>query len=112
MSYGEGIVLAFVCIWKTAQPLLQPNAFEFFSPTGYQFMRIALMPYVPEQSVVPEIEAVVQGQAQLYDSQVAGQMSAVLGHSLADYRSYFLGQLIQLLRVQFVQVCRRIYMIQ
>ena len=61
-----------------------PDAFELAPPAGDDLVRVALMADVPYHSVVGRVEYPVDGESQLDDPEIRGEMAAVLPDDLDD----------------------------
>ena len=65
---------------------------ELVVAAGDELVRIDLVAGVPDQPVAAEIEGGVQGQRQLDDAQVGGEMGRARGRQAADGLAHFVGQ--------------------
>ena len=62
---------------------------------------------VPDEAIAAEIEGQVQGQAQLDDAEVAGEVGGPNAQDAHQLVAHLLGELVQLRVGQLVQVGRR-----
>ena len=70
-------------------------------------MRINLVSGVPDEAVAAEVESQVQGEAQLDDAEVAGEVGGADAADAHQLVAHFLGQLRQLGVAEILQVGRR-----
>ena len=69
---------------------------KFVVAAGDQLVRIDLVAGVPNQPVAAEIEHGVQGQAQLDDAQIRGEVRRAAADQVAQHLAHLAGQLLQL----------------
>ena len=69
-------------------------------------MGISLMPYIPDELVLGELEDTVECQGQFHRAQAGSQMPTVLRHSCNDELAYLLGKAFQLKEGIFPDVLR------
>jgi hypothetical protein len=111
VPHSKLIVLAFCGTWKAAYAIGPAKMSELIFPAGDDFMRIALMPHIPEQSIFFEIEYIVQGQRQLHHAQVAGEVPSGFADRIENELSYFIRQRLQLRDWQLLQIRRAVYLV-
>jgi len=100
----EQVERALVDARKTADTARLPQGVESRITAGEQLVRITLVPDVPQQPVLLEVKAIVQGDRDLGDAQVAGQVPAVLADHLQDSLADLSGQLAELGDREFLDV--------
>ena len=89
----EQIVIAFVRIGVAHQAALGADGAERLESAGDQLVRINLMAGVPDQAVLGEIESQVQGEAQLDDAEVAGEVGGADAQDADQLVADFLSEL-------------------
>ena len=72
-----------------------------------QLVRIDLMAGIPDQPIVPEIERLVQREAQLDHAQVRREVGAAATHEVAQHLAHLARQPLELRQRQPVQIARR-----
>ncbi len=100
----EQVERALIDARKTADAARLPQGVESRITAGEQLVRITLVPDVPQQPVLLEVKAVVQGDRDLGDAQVAGQVPAVLADHFQDSLADLSGQLAELGDREFLDV--------
>ena len=85
---------------------------EAVSPAGEQLMHIALMAYVPDDTILRRIEDPVQRHGQLHDAQIGGQVSTVLGYGADDRLAQLSAEGLELRLLHEFQVRRRLHTIE
>ncbi len=93
MADVEQVVPAFNHTGETAEAPGFAQGVEPVGPPGQQLVRVTLMPDVPQQPIQREVENPVQGNGQLGDAQVAGQVPPAGSHRVDDPAADLLGQL-------------------
>src|SRR5262249_32750433 len=88
----------------THEPALGPDRFELLVAAGDELVRIDLVPGVPDESVLREVEAEVQGEAQLDDAEVAGEVSGADAEHAHQLVAHLLRELQELCVVKLLQV--------
>lgn len=81
-------------------------------PAGQQLVRVTLVADVPKQPIVGEIKHPVQGDGQLGDAQIAGQVAAVSTDHVDDPLADFIRELGKRLGRHGPQVGRRVDLIE
>ena len=99
----EQVVGALGRIGITHQAAFGANRAELVIAAGDQLVRIDLMPGVPDQPIVAEVEHAVQGQAQFDDAQVRGEVGRPRAQQVAQHVADFGRQLLQLRRATCVR---------
>ena len=104
MPGGEGVVRAFARLAESRKPALEPDVLEVVAAAGDELVGVHLVRGVPDQAVFGAVEHAVQGQRQLDDAQVGGEVSAPLADDGDDGLSGLLGDLGNLVAGQGFQV--------
>ena len=84
-----------------------PDRVQFGGTAGDQLVRIDLVARVPHQAVLREIEGQVQGQAELDDTEIAGEVSRPATDHAEQLGSHLGGELIELFLRQLLEIGRR-----
>src|SRR5579875_793776 len=92
MAGHEQVVGAFVRIGIAHQSAAPADGVELFVTSGDELMWINLMSSIPNKTVAAEIEGQVQGQAQLDDAKIAGEMSRANAEDAHHLVAHFLGK--------------------
>ena len=108
MSRHEQIVRALRRIGVTHEAPFGADRAELVIPPGHQLVRIDLMPRVPDQPIVAEIEHAVQGQAQFHHAEIRGEVGRPGAQQVAQHVADFVGQLLQLRQRHVAQRCGRL----
>ena len=108
----EQVVSALVGIGITHEAAARADGVEIRIAARDQLVRINLVAGVPDEAVLAEIEGQVQGQAQLDDAQVAGEVSGANAQHAHQLVAHLLGQLDQLLIAERLQICGRLNLFQ
>src|SRR5439155_23941842 len=82
------------------------DALEAVVTAGNQLVRIDLMARVPDEAVAAEVEGQVQGEAQLDDAEIAGEVSRTDAENAHPLIAQLLSELHQLLIREPLQVGR------
>ena len=77
MAHPERVVRAFAAAGESADPSQRPHPAEFIPSAGQQFMRVGLMPHVPDNLVGRHIKNILQGYREFHDAQAGRQMASV-----------------------------------
>ncbi len=104
MANVEAVVLAFVALGKTAEAVDLTQRAEFRLAAGDQLVSVGLMPDVPYDAVAWSIKGSMQGEGQLNDAEVAGEMPSVFGDRLDNKPSDLLCQGRELLFGELAQI--------
>lgn len=70
MGRAESVVDGFGSFRKTRDTAIVPELAHGLAPAGEYFMWVRLMPDVPDNAVIGGIENVMQGNRQLYRTQI------------------------------------------
>ncbi len=92
MTRRQRVVGALGGLGKTRQAAGRADRRKTVPAPGHELVRVALVRGVPHQAVLRAVEGPVEGQRQLDDSEVRGQVAAGLGDRLDDHFPAFLGQ--------------------
>ena len=102
----EGIVLTFLAVEKTTEPVTAAQAAHCIAPAGQDFVGIGLVPDIPDQSITGCIKDMVQGDRQFDGPESRRQVTAGGGDGFNQELTEFISQLCQFARVQRTQVGR------
>ncbi len=108
MRRAEIVVAGFAAPGKARNAPLLAQPGHLLAPARQYLVRIGLMAHVPDQPVVGRIEHFVQGDGELYCSQVGRQMAARLRDGLQNELAQLRGKLFELRTIQHAQVGRTI----
>ncbi len=100
------VVGAFVAVREAQDAAALAQAAEEIAPSGDDLVGVGLVPDVPDDLVGGGVEDPVQGQGDLDDAQVGGQMPAVLGDHIQDHGPDLGGQARQLVGRKLAQILR------
>ena len=76
MRRAEGVVLALRAFGKSRQAAALPQGADAVAAAGEDFVRICLMPHIPDQAVPRGIEHMVQRDRQLDHAEACPQVPA------------------------------------
>ena len=102
----EGVVRALLAGGEAEQAVELAEAAEPVPPPGEDLVGVALVADVPDELVPGRVEDVVEGQGQLDDPEVRGQMAAVLRDRGDDLGPDLGGQLLKVLQGELPDVRR------
>ena len=100
----ERVVGALLGVGIAHEAAARADGVELGEAAGDQLMRINLMAGIPDEPVLGEVEGQVQGEAQLDDAEVTGEMSGADGKDPDQLVAHFLGQVAELAFVEPVQI--------
>ena len=112
MRRAVAIVLAFGAQGEAVQSARRADRVKAAFPAGKQFVDITLMADVPDELVFGRVENAVQGDRQFHHTQVRAEMTAVFGKDGDEFASNFLGQLLQLVELEFPDVFRTVHHVE
>jgi hypothetical protein len=92
---------------KAVQSLVLPHRANTVEPTRKHFVDVALVADVEDKPVLGSFEDAVQGDGQLYDSEVGTKVAAGLRQDFYQFIAHFLCELRQILLAQSFYVRRR-----
>ena len=101
---AERVVFAFAAFGKAGQAAALPQSANPVAPSGQDFVRVALVPHVPDQLILRRVEHIMDGGGQFHHAQPAAQMAAGYAHRANHFGAQFIGELAQLLRLQLAQI--------
>ena len=78
MRRAEAIVFAFRALGETGQASALPQCSDPVPPSGQDFVRVGLVPDVPNQLVVGRVEYIMQCNGEFDDTQARAKMAT--GH--------------------------------
>jgi len=100
----EQVVGALVRVGVAHEAAARADGLELRVAAGDQFVRVDLVPGVPDEPVLAEIEGQVQGQAQLDDAEVAGEVGRADAQDAHQLVAHLLGEVVQLFVSELTQV--------
>ena len=109
---GEGVVGALARLAEPGEPALEADVLERVAPARHQLVGVALVGRVPDDAVDGAVEDAVEGQGELNDAEVRGQVPATLRDHGDDGVAHLLCDLRQLLVGQRLQIARPIDLVQ
>ena len=92
MRCAKSVVGAFVAFGKTRQTIELSQAVHLVTPAGKYLVRVGLVTYVPNQTVVWCIEDIVQSHREFDGTQVGAEVSAGFGYAFQHIGSQLVGQ--------------------
>lgn len=96
MTGHEEVIGALQRIRIAHQATTGTDRIELVISSCDQFMGVDLVPGIPDQTVMAEIEYAVQGKAQLDDPQIRCEMRGTLGNQLAENLADLSSQFLQI----------------
>ena len=108
MCGAERVVLAFGSFGEARKASPGPQRTNPISSTGQYFVRIRLVPDVPDQPIFGRIEDVVQRDCQFDDAKTRAQVAAGDGNRLYGLRPEFFCDLFEVRRLMAPQVTRAV----
>ena len=108
MPGAKWIIFAFRTLRETCKTTALSLRAHAITAFGQYFMRIGLMPHVPDQSVIRSIKNLVQGNCQLHNAEPGSQMPPGGRDNIHHLGAQFACQLRQLSIIdlaQFVRAC-------
>ena len=103
------IVLALRAQGEPAQAARAANGVKAALAAGQQLVDVNLVAHVPEKLVLGRVEDVMQRQRQLHHAEVRSHVPAVLGQHGDEFMPDLLGQLLQLIQRQLLDVRRAVH---
>ena len=100
MADTEGVIGALRSFGKACQAARLAHAAHFCHPPGQDFVRIRLMPDIPNDTIVRRVVDMVQRDSKLYDAQARTKMPAGLAHAIQHIAAQFIGELTQLVDIE------------
>src|SRR5690606_16248291 len=79
-----------------------------FATAGKYFVRIGLVSYIPDDTIIGRIEDRMQGNSEFYRTQIRGQMSAGFRDGLQDKLAQLHRDLFEFAPIQLAQIGRRL----
>jgi len=102
----ETIVFTFRSLGKTGEATTCPKRSYAVSAPGQDFMWIGLMAHVPDQFVIRCVEDVVKSDGQFDNTKTRSQVSPRNGNGIDGLGAQFVGNLLQVTRIDASQVGR------
>ncbi len=106
---GKRVVFALLRVREAGEAAVLPERMELTVTAGQEFVRIDLVPDVPDERVFRGLEFEVHRKRQLDRAQIGRQMAAVFRNGVDDLVAEFTGQGRQLIFGQSPQIRRRLY---
>ena len=104
MPGNKGVVVLFVGLGKAGKATVLAQGGKCLSPAGYDFMGIALMSYVKNNSVIGGIVHTVQSHSQLHRPQIGRKMTAGMGYAFDNERTQLVTERTQFISIQFFYI--------
>ena len=96
MRGAEWIIFAFAALGETRKPATRPQCADPVAASGENFVRIALMDNIPDQTVVGRVEHIMDGGGQLHNAKSGPQMSTCYRNGGNSFSAKLVGQLAKL----------------
>ncbi len=106
MRGAERVIYAFGALGKTGKTATLTDRADLVAPAGENFMRLALMPDIPDQTVIRRIEHGVNGDGQFDNAKTRAKMATGGGHGIDRFTAQFVGKLFQLRIVKAAHIRR------
>ena len=74
------------------------------APPGQNLVRVCLVPHVPDQTILRRVKGVMQRHGQFNRAQRSAGVPAYAGHCFQDVLTDFVGDLLQLIKLQEPQI--------
>ena len=108
MAHAKGVVFALVAARKARQAVQLAQRGHAFAPPGQDFVRVGLVPHIPNNAVFRCIEHIVQSHREFHRAQVGAQVSAGFGDVIEHALAHFVCHTVQVMTWQLAQVLWRI----
>lgn len=108
MARAEGIILALTAPQETGQASRLPDCMQAVPAPGEYFMRVGLVTYIPDYTVMRRVKHVVQSRSQFYGAQARSEVPPDFGHGVDQEPARFIAHLLQLVLLTSAQVSRRV----
>ena len=92
MRGAKGVVNTFLAAGKTAQTTQLSHAAHLVVASRQHFVRVSLMPHIPDQSVFWGVENIMQSHRELYRAQIGTKVTACLRNRLNQTLAQAVGQ--------------------
>src|SRR5690349_17284398 len=106
MRSAEHVVLALRAFGEAGEAAALAQRADAIAAARQNFVRIALVADVPDQSVVRRVEHIMQRHGELDHAKACAEMAAGLRHSVDGFLPQFLSELRQLCRIKLPQFRR------
>ena len=106
MRGAERVVFAFGALGETGQAAALAQRANAVAPAGENFVRIGLVADVPDQPVGRRVEHGMQRDGQFHHAEPGAEMAAGLSDRVDGLVAQLVGQLLELLRRQVLQIAR------
>ena len=84
MAGGKGVIGAFVFSGKSGKTAELSNRFESVVSSGDDFMRIGLVPDIPDDFILGCVKYIMKGDGQFNSPQTGGKMTPFFGYDIDD----------------------------
>src|SRR6185437_14633251 len=112
VASAERIVLTLAALEKTRQTVFLPQRLQSVGAPGQEFVRIALVPNVPDQLVAGRIEHCVERNGQLDDAQSCPDVAASPRADFDESRAHLFGDYAQLVAGHGLQIGWSMYSVE
>ena len=96
MRSAKGVVLALAAAGKSTQAAQLAQAVHAIAPTGEDFVRVRLVPHIPDQAIFGCVEHVMQRDGELDRAQVGAEVATGARHAVEHISAQFVGQAAEL----------------
>ena len=100
MRRTERVVFAFAALGEPRKPAALPQGTDAVATAGEYFVRIGLMPDVPDQAILGRVEYVMQRHSQLDDAQPCAEVASGNRNGVNGFLTQLVRKLAQLTRFQ------------
>ena len=107
MPRAKWVMRAFLAQRKAGNTILLPDGGHLLAPAGENFVRVALMTHIPDESVARCVKDMVHGDGQFNHAQARTQVSSGAGNTVDRFSAQLVGKLRQLFDRQITQIGRR-----
>ncbi len=107
MRGAERVVFAFGALGEAGQAAALPQRANAVAPAGENFVRIGLVADIPDQPVRRRIEDIMQRDCQLDNAEPCTEMPAGLGDGVDSFGPQLVGELLELLGRQILEIARQ-----
>ncbi len=108
VARDEQVVVALFGVGVAHQAALGADRVELREAAGEQLVRINLMPGVPDQPIVQEVERLMQGQAELDHAKVRCEMGAAGRDEIAKHFAHLGREPLELWQRELLKISRRL----
>ena len=112
MRRAKGVIFALGALGETGEAAALPKRANPIAATGQNLVGIALMPDIPDQTVIGRIEGVVECDGQLDNAKPGAEMTSGHRNGIDCFAAQFICKLTQKTLVQPAQIMRRLYLVE